>query len=281
MDEDVVYILGEYWPNQEWEIHRPESGWRKECYIASNGTDRYFLKFDVPIETLRRLGEIQVAPRVLRAGRQKGLDFVIQEFVSGVHPESKEWMRRHVDELVSIIKIYHEDAQLCGQLAELFPTDFRVHLRQDLEWLSKRFSSCDTGYLRTETVRAGFERLIDASSDLEIGALAPIHNDPSPTNILLTDGKFLFLDWDEITLSDPMRDIGLLLWWNFPPDQWRLFFDKYGTELTPGCVAKIYWFAARASFDIAVWHAEHGLDGKRFVDDFLAAGRQGRNPKGY
>jgi aminoglycoside phosphotransferase (APT) family kinase protein len=116
---------------------------------------------------------------------------------------------------------------------------------------------------------------------LEAAPLTPIHNDPSPTNILFAEGRFVFLDWDEVTLSDPLRDIGLLLWWNFPPSQWPAFFEKYGLSLEAARLAKIYWFAARASLDIALWHAEHSLDGRSFAADFLAALDQQPNPQGY
>jgi len=281
MSEPSSGILEKHLPGRRWELQRPAAGWRKSCFVAISGDDKYFLKFDVPVELLKRLGEIRVAPKVLFSGECDGTPYVIQEFITGVQPQGRAWMRRHVDDLVAIIKTYHEDGQLRAELAKTCPTNLKQHLSRDLRWLSRRFRHYRAAYLQTPAIQRGYERLLSTSSALSSERLVPIHNDPSPTNILLADGNFIFVDWDEITLSDPMRDIGLLLWWNFPPDQWRGFFEEYGMELTGPRLAKIYWFAARASLDIALWHAEHGVDGQGFVTDFLAALNGQPNPQGY
>ncbi len=274
-------VLKRWLPGRQWRLEKPGTGWRKTCFIAISGQEKYFIKFDVPVAILSRLGEIGVAPKVLFAGEHDGVPYVIQEFVSGAHPESPGWMREHVDELASIITTYHEDARLRTELAATCPTELPQHLLPDLEWLSGRFHACCAGYLRTAEVQRGFKRLLADSMLLQPEPLVPVHNDPSPTNILLVGNRFVFLDWDEITLCDPMRDVGLLLWWNFPPDEWHAFFERSGLELTAARTRKMYWFAARASLDIALWHAEHGVDGRGFAEDFLAAVKQAANPKGY
>jgi aminoglycoside phosphotransferase (APT) family kinase protein len=279
--EEAAAILQEWLPGHRWTIERPSAGWRKACYIAASAGEKCFIKFDVPISILRRLGEIRVAPRVLFSGTRGGVSYVIQEFVSGLHPQSQAWMRQHVDALAAIVRTYHEDAGLRTQLARGCPTALRQHLAADMEWLARRFRECEAAYLRTAEVRQGFDRLLDGAMAMQPEPLVPVHNDPSPTNVLLVGGRFVFLDWDEVTLSDPMRDIGLLLWWNFPPAQWQVFFERYGLELSAARRQKIYWFAARASLDIALWHAEHGADGNGFTEDFLAAVKAEPNPKGY
>lgn len=281
LQEDAAAILEEWLPGHRWNIDKPSAGWRKPCFIANSAGGKYFLKFDVPVSILKRLGEIRVAPRVLSAGQRKGVAYVIQEFVAGQHPESRAWLQRHAVALAAIVKTYHEDEGLRTELAAGCPTELGPHLRGDVAWLTARFEGCPAAYLQTPEIRRGVDRLAHASVELCAEPLVPIHNDPSPTNILLVGTRFVFLDWDEITLSDPMRDIGLLLWWNFPPEQWPAFLEKLGLELTAARRQKIYWFAARASLDIAVWHAEHGLDGRGFVEDFLAAVKSESNPKGY
>ena len=282
MVEDVLAIFESFLPGHKWEIQKPDRGWRKRCYIASNGIDRYFIKFDVPVDILKRVGEIGVAPRVLSCGECDGIPFVIQEYVNGTHPENRKWLRGHVDALATTVRTYHEDPELFRQLAGRYTTGLRQHLGLDLQWLSGRFSACDAPTMRTRGMEAGFERLLKAAGELEAVPLVPVHNDPSPTNLLITgDNRLLLIDWDEIILSDPMRDIGLLLWWNFPPQEWPAFFDRYGMQMSESHVIKIYWFAARASCDIALWHAEHNLDGRSFVEDFLAALDKQPNPKGY
>ncbi|HLO17881.1 MAG TPA: aminoglycoside phosphotransferase family protein [Anaerolineales bacterium] len=281
MYDDVINIFQKYLPNQKWKVRRPHGGNKKRCYIVSNRKDKYFIKFDIPSEILKRLGEIQVAPKVLFSGEYGGQSFVIQEFINGHYPVDKAWMRDNVDELIRIISLYHQDQELFRQLAEIFPTDFRRHIGQDLEYLGERLSKIDTGLLQTAKMEEGFEQLKNMAQAFEAEPLVPIHNEPNPSNMLVLGKKLIFVDWDEITLSDPMRDIGVVLWWNFPPEHWPAFLEKCGIEITKGLLDKIYWFSARASFEIVLWHAEHHLDGQDFIEDFCAALNKQPNPKGY
>ncbi len=39
------------------------------------------------------------------------------------------------------------------------------------------------------------------------------------------------VDWDDIRLSDPMQDIGLLLWWYVAREYWPAFFQNYGLPI--------------------------------------------------
>ena len=87
------------------------------------------------------------------------------------------------------------------------------------------------------------------------------------------------VDRDNLQLSDPMRDAGLLLWWYVSPTQWPIFFKAYGLLLDENLVNRIYWWAARTSFAIALWHVEHEFDCTAFLQDFLAALNRFDNPR--
>ncbi len=281
MDHAATHVLDQFLPGRQWAVRRPQHGWRKPCFIADSDDCQYFVKFDVPVPLLKRLGEIGVAPRVLFSGEWDGLPFVIQEFIDGTYPEGRSWMRNNAPQLAAVINTYHHDRPLYGLLARTVPTDFHNHLQQDLAWLSGRLDAIDPALLPAAELHRDFKQLIDVAANLHSGPLTPVHNDPSPTNMLVSAERFVFIDWDEITLSDPMRDIGLILWWNFPPEGWPDFLTRCDLEFTPDRLAKIYWFAARASFDIALWHAENALDGSSFVEDLHAALKSQPNPKGY
>src|SRR6185312_2687144 len=97
-------------------------------------------------------------------------------------------------------------------------------------------------------------------------------------NMLLTDEMFLLVDWDGILLSDPMRDVGLLLWWYISQRRWPDFFQSYGTSLDEASVDRIFWWAARTSFAVALWLAEHHYESTAFLQDFLAALARKSNP---
>ena len=86
------------------------------------------------------------------------------------------------------------------------------------------------------------------------------------------------VDWDDIRLSDPMQDIGLLLWWYVAQERWQDFFQNYGLPMEHQLTARIFWWAARSSFAIALWHIEHHYDCTPFLKDFIAAIRKESNP---
>jgi aminoglycoside phosphotransferase (APT) family kinase protein len=257
----------------DWAIEKPQHGRQKECYIASNRDRKVFIKFDLPIKSLQRLSDIGLAPRVLASGSYQGTPYVIQEFLDGTHP-SREWLVAHVDEVAKLIKTYHEDVQLAEILAEDGGLDYRDRLNQDLGTISKRLEGLENpGQLRTQ-----FAHLREIATSFEDVALVPVHNEPNTANMLLEKDNLTFIDWDEVLLSDPMRDIGGFLWWYVSASQWKDFFRSYGASLTPQQEAKIYWFAARASLVIYLWRMKHEYPDAGFREDFVAALNLQPNP---
>jgi aminoglycoside phosphotransferase (APT) family kinase protein len=270
---NVRELLLQVFDSGDWTIEKPQHGRQKECYIASNRDRKVFIKFDLPIKSLQRLSDIGLAPRILASGNYKGIPYVIQEFLDGTHP-SREWLVAHVAEVAKLIRTYHEDAQLTEILAEEGGLDYRDRLDQDLDDIAKRLEHLeDPGQLRTQ-----FAQLKAIATSFEDAALVPVHNEPNTGNMLLHQDKLTFIDWDEVLLSDPMRDIGGFLWWYVPIAQWKDFFQSYGATLTPQQEAKIYWFAARASLVIYLWRMEHGFPEGGFREDFMAALNLQSNP---
>lgn len=56
------------------------------------------------------------------------------------------------------------------------------------------------------------EWLTSHQSALPDEALVPTHGDISPKNFLITPHGLLMVDWDDVALADPLRDLGPLLW---------------------------------------------------------------------
>jgi thiamine kinase-like enzyme len=176
--------------------------------------------------------------------------------------------------VAKLIKTYHEDAQLTKILAEEGGLDYRDRLNQDLVGIAKRLERLeDPGQLQAQ-----FAHLKEIATSFDDVALVPVHNDPNTGNMLLRHDELTFIDWDEVLLSDPMRDIGGFLWWYVPVSQWKDFFQSYGASLTPKQETKIYWFAARASLVIYLGRMEHGYPDGGFREDFVAALNLQSNP---
>jgi thiamine kinase-like enzyme len=265
-------VLAQAFATDGWTIEKPRDGRQKECYIASDGNRTVFVKFDVPTTSLRRLSELDVAPRVLASGTYQGTSYVIQEFLAGTYPD-RPWMRSHVAEVADLIRTYHEDRLLADILAQGEAHSYQQHLDDDLAVLERRVTRQANAPLRV-----AFYELRELAQTFDDAQLVPVHNEPNTKNMLLHGGKLTFIDWDEVLLSDPLRDIGAFLWWYLPVPQWQDFFTSYGAPLPTSVGARVYWFAARASLAICLWHIEHGIPEGAFYEDFFAALDQQPNP---
>jgi len=148
----------------------------------------------------------------------------------------------------------------------------------DIADLDAQFLSLSAGVLHTPEVTAAFDTLKVQAKHLQAVELMPIHADPNTKNILLVGDSLLMVDWDDIRLSDPMQDVGLLLWWYVAKGQWQEFFQCYGLAMDEQLEERIFWWTARSSLAIALWHVAHSFDCEPFLKDFMAAVRKESNP---
>lgn len=275
--EKIRSILKTHFHHNNWTINKPEDGQQKECYIAQNSGLKVFLKFDVPVAPLLRLGEIEVAPRVLASGIFDDKPYVLQEYINGTYPD-RLWFAHNLPLLATFIKRYHDDEELTTLLAEGLNTNYHSHIAAEIGNLEAQFQALHVDELHTPTITEAFEMLKAQAQKLQPVKLVPVHADPNTKNILLTGDIVHMVDWDEITLSDSMRDAGQLLWWYVARRQWNEFFATYGLQSNEALNERIYWWAARTSFAIALWHVKHSYDCTSFLEDFVAAIHGENNP---
>lgn len=277
---DLKQLLATHFHTGNWTITRPEDGQQKECYIAQSDAINVFIKRDVAHRTLaplRRLSEIGVAPPVLASGIFHDKTYVIQQYIAGSYP-GWQWFAHHLPLLATFVKRYHHDYELTALLAANAITDYHEHIASDLAHLDEQFHHLNAHELREPAIIAAFNMLKAKAQQLQPVELVPVHADPNTKNILLTHDSLYMVDWDDITLSDSMRDAGQLLWWYVSPSQWPEFFAAYGLSMNEDLMKRIYWWAARTSFAIALWHVEHSYDCAPFLRDFLAALEGESNP---
>jgi hypothetical protein len=274
---DVRSILQKHFSTADWHISKPKDGQQKACFVAQCDTEKVFIKLDVPVAALQRLGEIGVAPRVITSGTIDGISHVVQEYITGSYPDWR-WFADHLPTLAAFIKRYHTDQPLASLLAANMQTSYVEHVAHDLARLERQYTTLHSEELHAPTAVSAFEKLKAWSKQLQAVPLVPVHPDPNTKNILLTNDSLLMVDWDDMQLSDPMRDVGLLLWWYVAPHHWNEFFETYGLTMDDGLIERIHWWAARTSFAIALWHVEHRYDCRAFLVDFLAALNMGSNP---
>lgn len=261
-----------------WKVWRARSGWSQRTFVAFDGTQRIFLKFDVAVDALRRLAELAVTPAVLHAGEYRAHSFVIQAFIRGRHPHHR-WFGRHLPELASFVGAYQRDARLRALVS---PTTTLTHAKlvtgvlDDLELRSRSGISPPP---QNAALSEAISQLRRLSTNLRATELVPTHGDPNPKNFILTDDLYL-VDWDDLALSDPLRDLGQLLWWYVPRNRWHTFLELFGFDEGFRELDGLYWWVAAESLDVAMKVAERGdLRGAdEFLADFAAAIEQKANP---
>jgi aminoglycoside phosphotransferase (APT) family kinase protein len=274
----VRLILQQHFPKTKWNISLPDDGQHRASYIAQSEELQVFIKFDVPIEAIQRLSEIQVAPRLVASGLYEGSSYVVQEYITGRYPDWR-WFANHLPYLATFMKCYHSDDQLVSLLARTMTTHYAEHVALDLAALEIQFRSLNANGVHAPEIVSAFDKLKNQARTLRSDKLVPVHPDPNTKNMLLRDTRLMMVDWNNLQLSDPMRDAGLLLWWYVSPKQWPIFFQVYGLVLDENLVNRIYWWAARSSFAIALWHVEHEFDCTDFLQDFIAAVNKLDNPR--
>jgi hypothetical protein len=262
----------------DWKVWRARSGWSHRTFVAFDGTRRIFLKFGVAVDALRSLAELAVTPVVLHAGEYRGHSFVIQAFIAGRHPHHG-WFGRHLAEMARLVGAYQGDARLRALVS---PTTTLTHTKlvtgvlDDLELRSRGGITPPPQNARFVEAVGELRRL---STKLRATDLVPTHGDPNPKNFILTDQLYL-VDWDDLALSSPLRDVAQLLWWYVPPYRWHEFFELLGFEDGSHEFDDLYWWVATESLDVAINVAERG-DPERageFLADFAAAIEQRTNP---
>src|SRR5260370_600820 len=243
----IENMLEETFHLSDWSISRPVYGQQKECYIAKTADFAVFLKFDksTSVEVLQRLGELGVAPRVLRTGSLEGKPYVLQDYLVGKHPGWR-WFADHLPLLAQITQRYQTDVQLKQLLTGPVSREYHEQIAWELTSLEAQMASLAGEPNCSVTLSNVFARLKSKANQLQPVSLTPVHNDPNGANMFLIDEKILFVDWDDMLLSDPMRDISQWLGWYVSKERWPLFFREYGLRLDQSLLTIGYWWCARA-----------------------------------
>ncbi len=139
MDDEIRRILHQHFNTSNWTVTKPKDGQQKACFVAHHNQQDVFIKFDVPIAALQRLGEIGVAPRMLASGRAAGRSYVVQEYIVGSYPDWR-WFASHLPELAAFTSRYHHDQPLTSLLAANTITSYHEHIAQDLATLENTYT---------------------------------------------------------------------------------------------------------------------------------------------
>lgn len=272
-------ILAEIFPGQAWQLRRPTEGFAGTSYIASGAGRELFIKLDADVELVHRVSDLGVAPPFVAGGTYQGRTYVIQEYLPGTHPD-RNWFPQHLPDLAALFSLYHNDAVLKTLLSKGGLPSYRQHIDSLLAHLDVWLAGLVQSPQKATLARL-LAKLKEQALDLEATGLVPTHADPNNNNFLLVGARIYLLDWDNAFLSDPLKDIGPMLWWYVPQEQWPGFLSLCSIKADEQATRKVYWWAARQSGMVALWIAREGYPdfAEPFVTDFAAALNQRPNPR--
>lgn len=275
--QNLDEILSKAFPaTTNWQIKKTKDGKQKESFIAESSESTVFIKIDTNSKILQRVGEIHVAPTLIASGQLNGKEYTIQHYIEPHYP-TRDWLNENNQAFATTIKTYHNDEKLKA-LIQKNNNDPQTIMHQDLETLVTRWNKAPNPDLHTQEFEKLFTQLQTTSSHVSQLAPVPVHTDPNTKNMLVHHANLLLIDWDEVTLSHPLRDLGIMLWWYFYPENWKPVVQSVGLNFEE--VHKdIYWWSAYVSLAAALWHIEHNAPYEAFIRDFNCALNKEPNPE--
>jgi thiamine kinase-like enzyme len=101
------------------------------------------------------------------------------------------------------------------------------------------------------------------------------HGDVNHNNWLLAEDNQLYLiDWDGAMIADPAIDLGLLLYWYIPEENWQDWLELYGKTLTDDLKLRMKWYVTIQTLSSIQWYKnknrlEEMNKWIKFLDDIL------------
>lgn len=248
----VIKLLNSIASGEEWSAVKTKEGKSKESYIATSQKRTVFLKYDVQGDALRILGDMSIAPKLLRAGTFQRRPYTIQKYIEGAHPAT-QWVRDNLQTLGKFFASFHRDKTLKAVLSKDVIQKTNKHIKEELddrrEWVQDNIHK-----KKQSQYVSKLEQLYKTSKSIENSHLTVVHADPNLTNFILDGNRVYLIDWDDVLVSDEFRDLSLFLTHSEVPRKlWKIFFDGYGIEFSREEQIRFYWWLAFGELNIAYW----------------------------
>jgi thiamine kinase-like enzyme len=81
------------------------------------------------------------------------------------------------------------------------------------------------------------------------------HCDMNHNNWLLSSEAELYLiDWDNAMVADPAMDIGMILYWYIPEEDWEDWLTRYGISKDNHLLQRMHWYLIVEVISTMFWH---------------------------
>nr|WP_263325385.1 phosphotransferase family protein [Neobacillus sp. Marseille-Q6967] len=237
----MEHILG-----QEWEIV-PAGGATGEAFYASYKDQRLFLKRNSS-PFLAVLSAEGIVPKLVWTRRLENGDVITaQQWLPGRELKPYEMDQEIVARLLRKI---HRSEPMLGMLSriEKLPLEPISIFQSVIEGL-------DEEVLLLPVVKKILSFIMEESSNVYSEEKVVCHGDVNHNNWLLTEDNQLYLiDWDGAMIADPAIDLGMLLYWYIPKENWNSWLEMYGKKLTPHLELRMKWYVALQTLSSIQWY---------------------------
>jgi thiamine kinase-like enzyme len=248
VEEKIKEILAKEVKDGKWSLDIANEGKSKVTYIGKLGTNKVFIKNENSSDALLRLSEIGIAPKIIYSQEDGKKGIFIQEFVEGKHP-SKQFINKNYKKFAELFKIFHLDSKLAKILTKENDTYDGV-VDSTIDWMVEWGDAIE---VLTQKEKDYVTELIKNKPKNVTDLLTPIHADPNNSNFMVASKNIFIIDWDDICLSDPLRDVGQFCYEYVEKENWKDFCSVIGIDLNKDRLKRMYWWISIMKLLVAYW----------------------------
>ncbi len=239
----MKHLLGEGWQVV------PAGGATGEAYYAQHGEEELFLKRNSS-PFLAVLSAEGIVPKLLWTRRLENGDVITaQRWVNGRELKSYEMKGELVAQLLS--KIHRSK-----ELLEMFKRIGNEPLTPDLivDELTVRVREMS---MNNSVIHEALSYLAKETLEVQEEEYVVCHCDINHNNwVLSEDGDLFLIDWDGAMVADPALDLGLLLYWYLPRNEWSEWLASYGQVMTDDLCKRMHWYVISQTIYAILWHKQ-------------------------
>ncbi|MEH7106352.1 MULTISPECIES: phosphotransferase family protein [Bacillaceae] len=253
----MEHILG-----QEWEI-TPAGGATGEAFYAEFEDQRLFLKRNSS-PFLAVLSAEGIVPKLVWTKRLENGDVITaQQWLEGRELKPADMEQNLVAKL---LKKIHCSEPMLGMLSRLEKSP----LNPEMIFYSI-IKDLDEEVLQLPEVSKSLSFLTQEVKNVYCDEKVVCHGDVNHNNWLLTEDNQLYLiDWDGAMIADPAIDLGMLLYWYIPEENWQEWLSMYGEELTDHLKLRMKWYVTLQTLSSIQWYKnKNRLEEMNYWIDFL------------
>jgi thiamine kinase-like enzyme len=285
--EEVRAFLQRAFGIERWNFTLP-AGTGNETYFAHGGERSCFVKLEACPERTVAMSEAGISPPVLAIERlEDGTPVLIQAYVEGRTPRRSDY-HEHLGQVATLIRKMHHDPNVQKALHAPRSDLYSDVGRDAVADVRRRWEVYEASVPGVAAfVDSGLDHLARQVEDFTGLGLVASHNDFCNANLLLTgDGRIYVVDLEAMSMEDPARDVGVTLWWYYPPEMRSLFLQIAGYADDPQFQHRMRVRTALHCLGITLPRAgsfdrlDPSSYGERLAD-FRAALTGEENPEGY